>query len=57
MRVQYVQELFNESDGHADVSGVDPAPSQVDQLPSDVSCILATLNLKGGGGVGCVFVM
>lgn len=51
LRVQDVQELLDQPDGHADVAGVDPSPRQVDQLPGDVCCVLSALNLKAGPGV------
>lgn len=46
--VQDVQQLLNQLDGHADVTGVDPPPRQVDQLPSDVGCVFPAFNLERG---------
>lgn len=49
LRVQDVQQLLDEPDGHADVAGIDPTPRQVDQLTCDVGGVFAALDLEKDG--------
>lgn len=54
LRVQDVQELLDQPDGHADVAGVDPPPRQVHQLARDVGRVLAALDLQAGQTHICI---
>lgn len=57
LRIQDVQELLDQPDGHADITGVDSASRQVDQLAGDVGCVLAALDLETNTSLFVVFFL